>query len=195
MKFVNKMETEETIVETNARDTYEKLGITDVDLHNKLKKVWRDILHQGIDEYRSKIRESIYGTKSQIGIDAVIDYVCERYNITPEVMQVKSRKRNIMECRQVIHWMLKNNVTFNTMSLEAIGKIVGDKDHSTVMHSVKQINNMIQTDRPFRERLMIMCNELGARTTWMPSDGQLLITGYLKKEELNQTKEDETIPS
>ncbi len=189
------METEETIVETNARDTYEKLGITDVDLHNKLKKVWRDILHQGIDEYRSKIRESIYGTKSQIGIDAVIDYVCERYNITPEVMQVKSRKRNIMECRQVIHWMLKNNVTFNTMSLEAIGKIVGDKDHSTVMHSVKQINNMIQTDRPFRERLMIMCNELGARTTWMPSDGQLLITGYLKKEELNQTKEDETIPS
>jgi len=177
------METEETIVEINATDIYESLGITDVDINNKLRRIMRDILNQEIDEYRSKIRESIYGTESQIGIDDIMDYVCERYNITPEVMQVKTRKRNIMECRQVIHWMLRNNVTFNTMSLEVIGKIVGDKDHATVMHSVKQINNMIQTDRPFRERLMIMCNELGARTTWMPSEGQLLITGYVKKEE------------
>ena len=109
--------------------------------------------------------------------------------ITPEAMQAKNRKRNVIECRQVIHWMLKNNVTFNTMSLEAIGNIVGGKDHATVLHSVKQINNLIQTERPFRERLMIMCNELGARTTWLPSDGKLLITGYLKN------KENEEIPT
>ena len=182
------METEETIVEINATDIYESLGITDVDINNKLRRIMRDILNQEIDEYRSKIRESIYGTESQIGIDDIMDYVCERYNITPEVMQVKTRKRNIMECRQVIHWMLRNNVTFNTMSLEVIGKIVGDKDHATVMHSVKQINNMIQTDRPFRERLMIMCNELGARTTWMPSEGKLLITGYVKKEGVTESQ-------
>ena len=193
MKFVNKMKTEGTVVETNSNDMYDNLGITDSDVRNKIRKTMRDILNQEIDDYRSKIRESIYGTESQVGIDAIIEYVCERYMITPEAMQATNRKRNVIECRQVIHWMLKNNVTFNTMSLEAIGNIVGGKDHATVLHSVKQINNLIQTDRPFRERLMIMCNELGARTTWMPSDGQLLITGYVKFD--IQNKEDETIPS
>ena len=182
------MKTEGTVVENNSNDIYDNLGITDSDIRNKLRKTMRDILIQEIDEYRSKITESIYGTESQIGIDAIIEYVCERYNITTEVMQTRTRKRNIMECRQVIHWMLKNNVTFNTMSLEAIGNIVGGKYHATVIHSVKQINNLIQTERPFRERLIIMCNELGARTTWMPSDGKLLITGYLKKEEVNDSQ-------
>ena len=183
------MKTEGTVVETNSNDMYDNLGITDSDVRNKIRKTMRDILNQEIDDYRSKIRESIYGTESQVGIDSVIEYVCERYMITPEAMQAKNRKRNVIECRQVIHWMLKNNVTFNTMSLEAIGNIVGGKDHATVLHSVKQINNLIQTERPFRERLMIMCNELGARTTWLPSDGKLLITGYLKN------KEDEEIPT
>lgn len=172
-----------TLAEKRANTIYGRLGLVDGKLKSKLRSLLVDILDEEIEDYRKVIRESIYGTDSYIGINAVIEYVCERYMITPETMQSKTRKREIMECRQIIHWMIRRGVCFNNMSLEAIGKTVGGKDHATVMHSIKQVDNLIETNAAFRERIMVMCNELGARTTWIASDSKLLITGYLKKKE------------
>ena len=186
------METEErelTLGEKASNSIYQRLDLKDGVLKNKLKSMLVDILEEEIDAYRAEIRNSIYGFESNIGINGVIEFVCERYLISFDDLQSKSRKREIMEARQVCHWMIKNRVCYNNLSLSAIGSIIGGKDHATVMHSVKAINNFIETDRTFRERLMVICNELGARTVWMESDGKLLITGYMK------SKQDEKVPS
>jgi len=186
------METEErelTLGEKASNSIYQRLDLKDGVLKNKLRSMLVDVLEEEIEKYRTEIRKSIYGFESNIGINAVIEFVCERYLISFEDLQSKSRRRDRMEARQVCHWMIKNKVCYNSLSLSAIGSIIGGKDHATVMHSVKAINNLIEIDRTFRERLMVMCNELGARTVWMESDGKLIVTGYMK------AKQDETIPS
>lgn len=185
------METEErelTLGEKASNSIYQRLDLKDGVLKNKLRSMLVDVLEEEIDAYRAEIRNSIYGFESNIGINAVIEFVCERYLISFEDLQSKSRKRDRMEARQVCHWMAKNRVCYNNLSLSAIGSIIGGKDHATVMHSVKAINNLIEIDRTFRERLMVMCNELGARTMWIEDKKQLKVTGYMK------TKQDEKIP-
>jgi hypothetical protein len=147
----------------------------------------KDILTEEIDKFREDVRKSLYGFESNVGIRHIIDYVSERYMVSFDDLQSKSRKQEIVEPRQVIHWMVRNHVCFNRLSLDAVGEMVGGRDHSTVLHSCKQINNWIATDRVFRERLMVMCNELGARTMWIPEKEELLVTGYYKR------KQDETV--
>jgi len=152
----------------------------------------KDILTEEIDRFREEVRKSLYGFESNVGIRNIIDYVSERYMVSFDDLQSKSRKQEIVEPRQVIHWMVRNHVCFNRLSLDAVGEMVGGRDHSTVLHSVKQINNWIATDRMFRERIMVMCNELGAKTMWLPEKKELLVTGYFKikeDEKVSDTKE------
>ena len=173
-------EKELTTSEKTANSIYDRLGLKDGLIKNKIKGHLKTVMIEEIDAYRAKVRESIYGFGSNIGINAVIEFVCERYLITEEELHGKTRKRNFVEARQVCHWMVKKNVCFNKLSLDAIGYMIGGRDHATVIHSVKTISNLIETDKVFRERIMAMCNDLGARTAWMESDGELLVTGYMK---------------
>ena len=57
------------------------------------------------------------------------------------------RKREYVESRQLFLTMMHNHTK---RSLASIGSIVG-KDHATVLHSVKTINNLCDTDKKFRE--------------------------------------------
>ena len=160
--------------------------------YHEVQGLFKDILTEEIILFREKIRENLYGFDSHKGIRDVIDYVTERYLVSFDEIQSKSRKRGIAEPRQIIHWMLRNHVVFNRMSLAAVGELVGSRDHATVLHSVKEVNNWLATDRTFRERLMVMCNELGARTKWIPERKELLVTGYIKRKEdekVSDTKE------
>ena len=186
------METEErelTLNEITANTIYDRLELKDSVLKNKLRSMVKDILTEEIDNYRAVIRESIYGFESNIGINAVIEFVCERSLVCYEDLQSKTRKREIVEARQICHWMIKNKVCYNRLSLDAIGQMIGGRDHATVLHSVKQVDNLIETDKRFREMLMVMCNELGARTMWIEENKELKVTGYMK------TKQDEKATS
>lgn len=185
---MNEEERELTLNEVTANSIYDRMELKDGRLKNKLRSMVADILTEEIDKYRSVIRESIYGFESNIGINAVIEFVCERSLVSYEDLQSKTRKREIVEARQICHWMIKNKVCYNRLSLDAIGKMIGGRDHATVMHSVKLVNNLIETDRVFRERLMVMCNELGARTMWIEEKKELKVTGYMK------SKQNEKIP-
>lgn len=189
---MNEEEQKLTISEKTANSIYDRLELTDGLIKNKMRSYLKDILIEEIDAYRAKIRQSIYGFESTIGIDAVVEFVSERYLITHEELQSKTRKRHIVEARQVCHWMIKNRVCYNNLSLNAIGHMIGGKDHATVMHSVKTVDNLIEIDRSFRERLMMMCNELGARTAWMESDGKLLVTGYMKSKDHEKVSTEKT---
>lgn len=158
--------------------------------YRAIQGLLKDILSEEIVLFREKIRESLYGFDSQKGIRDVIDYVTERYLVSFDEVHSKTRKREVSEPRQIIHWMLRNHVVFNRLSLSAVGELVGSRDHATVLHSVREVNNWLATDRVFRERLMVMCNELGARTKWLPEKKQLLITGYIKQNETIPTTQE-----
>ena len=69
------------------------------------------------------------------------------YNIGLEQLQSKTRKREIVQARQVAMFFSK---TLTKSSLATIGSQIGGKDHATVLHACKTVNNLIETDKRFR---------------------------------------------
>jgi chromosomal replication initiator protein len=66
-------------------------------------------------------------------------------------MQGKTRKREIVQARQVSMYFSKN---LTKASLASIGSFIGGKDHATVLHACKTVNNLIDTDRHFRNQII-----------------------------------------
>lgn len=85
-----------------------------------------------------------------ITIDKIQVIVSDHFNISNELIQSKSRKREIVQARQVAMYLAK----FHTReSLQSIGKQIGKRDHATVLHACKTVSNMMDTDKTFKAGL------------------------------------------
>ena len=96
---------------------------------------------------KEMIDKLIKSTKREISIDYIQKVVCNYYNIGLEQLQSKTRKREIVQARQVAMFFSK---TMTKSSLATIGSQIGGKDHATVLHACKTVNNLIETDKRFR---------------------------------------------
>lgn len=96
---------------------------------------------------KEMIDKLIKSTKREISIDYIQKVVCNYYNIGLEQLQSKTRKREIVQARQVAMFFSK---TLTKSSLATIGSQIGGKDHATVLHACKTVNNLIETDKRFR---------------------------------------------
>ena len=86
--------------------------------------------------------------KNDITIDKVQKTVCEYFNITRDTLLSKSRKRQIVQARQIAMYMCRNLVG---CSLATIGSESGGKDHATVLHACTTVADLMSTDRIFRQ--------------------------------------------
>ena len=100
-----------------------------------------------LDLTKEMIDKLIKSTKREISIDYIQKVVCNYYNIGLELLQSKTRKREIVQARQVAMFFSK---TLTKSSLATIGSQIGGKDHATVLHACKTVNNLIETDKRFR---------------------------------------------
>jgi len=82
----------------------------------------------------------------ELTFDSIESKVCEFIRIPPEVLQLKSRKREIVWGRQILHYIAKNK---NMGSLSEIGFRFGNKDHATVLHSNRTVEALLETDKVF----------------------------------------------
>jgi chromosomal replication initiator protein DnaA len=93
------------------------------------------------------VEQNVRLEKKQISVEMIQKAVCQYYNIEPTVIQMCSRKREIVQARQITMFLVKKYTNF---SFSRIGKIVGKKDHATVLHACKTIKDQIETNRSFR---------------------------------------------
>ncbi len=100
-----------------------------------------------LDLTKEMIDKLIKSTKREISIDYIQKVVCNYYNIGLEMLQSKTRKREIVQARQVAMFFSKS---LTKSSLATIGSQIGGKDHATVLHACKTVNNLIETDKRFR---------------------------------------------
>jgi len=100
-----------------------------------------------LDLTREMIDKLIKNTKREISIDYIQKIVCTYFNIGVENLQSSTRKREIVQARQVAMYFSKN---LTKASLASIGNQIGGKDHATVLHACKTVNNLIETDKRFR---------------------------------------------
>jgi chromosomal replication initiation ATPase DnaA len=82
----------------------------------------------------------------------IINIVCAEYETWPEKIFVPDRHRDLVEPRQVIHYLLNK---YTKLTISKIGGLT-NKDHATVLHSNKVINNLKATDIEFRSKLSII---------------------------------------
>ncbi|MBQ4163245.1 MAG: chromosomal replication initiator protein DnaA [Parabacteroides sp.] len=85
--------------------------------------------------------------KKQVSVESIMDIVCKYYNLEQSVIQTNSRKREIVQARQITMFLAKN---YTESSLSHIGKIVGKRDHATVLHACKTVKDQIETNKSFR---------------------------------------------
>ena len=100
-----------------------------------------------IDLAKEMLDKFVKNTAREISIDYIQKVVCDYFDIPIELMKSKTRKREIVQARQLAMYFSKQ-LTKN--SLANIGMHCGNKDHATVLHACKTVNNLIDTDKQFR---------------------------------------------
>ena len=80
----------------------------------------------------------------------IIRTVSEILEITIEDIQSRNRAREIVEARQICMYLIRTTCT--KLSLHSIGKIVGGRDHATVIHSCKAVTNLLSYDKAFIDK-------------------------------------------
>jgi chromosomal replication initiator protein len=97
-----------------------------------------------LDLARQTLRNIVIDNERAITIDSVQEAVADYFGITVADLKAKSRKRELVHARQVAMYVAKEKTD---LSLKSIGYHFGDRDHSTVIHSIQAVNDMIK-DKP-----------------------------------------------
>ncbi len=97
------------------------------------------------------LRNHIKTTSKEITIDNIQKMVCEYYDVPYEKLQQKTRKREIVQARQITMYLAK---AFTKNSLKTIGEHFGGRDHTTVIHSCQTVKDLMDTDSVFKENVI-----------------------------------------
>ena len=87
--------------------------------------------------------------KTEITIDVVMTMVSEHFKTTNELIKSKTRKREVVEARQLAMHVCKKLIP--SKSLAVIGEAFGGRDHTTVIYSCKTVENLVATDTNYRK--------------------------------------------
>jgi len=85
--------------------------------------------------------------RKEISIDYIQKTVCEYFKVKLEDIQSKTRKRDVVQARQLAMYFAKQ---YTKASLASIGTQIGKRDHATVLHACKTVKNLQETDKQFR---------------------------------------------
>ncbi|MGM0375685.1 MAG: chromosomal replication initiator protein DnaA [Bacteroidota bacterium] len=88
--------------------------------------------------------------QKEITVEQIQQKVCDFYGLDTNALQSKTRKREIVQARQVAMYFSKN---LTSSSLSAIGSIIGRRDHATVLHACKAVKNLKETNTEFKHQL------------------------------------------
>lgn len=96
------------------------------------------------------LRSFIKASNKEVTIDAIQKMVCEYFDVPYERLLQKTRKREIVQARQITMYLAK---AFTKSSLKTIGEHFGGRDHTTVIHSCQTVKDLMDTDTGFRDNI------------------------------------------
>ena len=88
-------------------------------------------------------------------VDEIVETVCNHFNVSPSAVGGKSRKRDLVVARQVSMYLAQK---YTKMPASRIGKLVGNRDHSTVIHSCSQVETRLKIDKDFLDEIQSIEN-------------------------------------
>lgn len=89
-------------------------------------------------------------TTKVVNISKIQEVVCDYYNLEVNDIQTKSRKRVVVQARQVAMYLARK---YTKNSLTAIGELIGNRDHATVLHACKTVAEQSEIDKELKQSL------------------------------------------
>jgi chromosomal replication initiator protein len=109
-------------------------------------------------ELAKKVLKSFIKTTSrELTIETIQEMVCEYLNVSYDTLLEKTRKREIVQARQITMYLSK---MFTKNSLKTIGDHFGGRDHTTVIHSCQTVRDLMDTDVGFKDSVMTLQQRL-----------------------------------
>lgn len=79
-------------------------------------------------------------------VDDILETVCAHFNVTQTAVSSRSRRHEYVIARQVSMYLAQK---YTKMPASRIGKLVGGRDHSTVIHSCTKVEQRLKVDKAF----------------------------------------------
>ncbi|MDR0560375.1 MAG: chromosomal replication initiator protein DnaA [Prevotellaceae bacterium] len=108
-------------------------------------------------ELAAEMLDHIVTRKKELAVKDIMKTVCDFYHLSPEQILSGTRKREIVQARQVVMYLCKK---YTNHSLAVIGSQLR-KDHTTVIHADKTVRNLSDTNKTFNSELKNIEKELG----------------------------------
>jgi chromosomal replication initiator protein len=96
---------------------------------------------------KQMIDKFVKNTTREISVDYIQKIVCDYFNLPIELLKSNTRNREVVQARQIAMFFAKKHTK---LSLASIGAQTGGKDHATVLHACKTVNNLMDTDKRFK---------------------------------------------
>ena len=103
-----------------------------------------------IDLAQHIVHKAVRCETKAITIEDIIEKVCKHFEIEPIAIHTKSRKREVVQVRQIAMYLSKKHTD---SSSSKIGQLIGNKDHATVLHACKIVKDQVEVDKAFRAEL------------------------------------------
>jgi chromosomal replication initiator protein len=109
---------------------------------------------------RQVISQTVRIENRLLSVEEIQKTVCTYFHLEQALLQTASRKREIVQARQITMYLAKK---YTESSFSQIGKIVGGKDHATVLHACKTVKDQIEINKTFRFTVETIENALKRR--------------------------------
>lgn len=130
-------------INTNVREIEGALNSLIAQSSLNKKAITLDLAKKMIDKF-------VKNTAREVSIEYIQKIVCDYFDIEIEVLKSKTRKREIVQARQIAMYFSKK---LTKSSLANIGAHCGGRDHATVLHACRTVNNLAETDKQFKAYL------------------------------------------
>lgn len=107
------------------------------------------------------IKRSVKVDDNPLTVDEIIESVCQHYNVTPANINSRSRKKDFVMARQVAVYLAQK---YTKLPASRIGRLVGGRDHSTVIYSCNQVERRMKIDQKFLSEITSIENSFRSKT-------------------------------
>lgn len=109
---------------------------------------------------KQTLKNIVHDIDTEVSIDYIQKTVSEYFKVEVDALKDKTRKKEIVIARQVAMYFSKE---YTDHSLKAIGYHFGGRDHSTVIHAVQSVNDMMDTNAGFKASIEELKKKLKMR--------------------------------
>lgn len=92
--------------------------------------------------------------------EAILDYISKYYNVDEAIIRGQQRNRDAVQARQIAMYLIRS---MTALSLDDIGKVFDNRDHSTVLYSIQQVEKKMKTDTAFSEKVKAIKTNINSK--------------------------------